>query len=332
MIIILDKINNFKGNSICFVNQDKFILYNTAEKLKKYININDVFEIIPKDGNIKIQDIREMQDFLLYKPNFSPYKLIFIHEIDKMTQQAANASLKILEEPPVFSIIIGTTSRWYNLLPTIRSRLYKIVLSNPDLIDKIKNKFPEYYINLSFSIKTDFESAYFILENPEKAKKLLNFVKGFPSTETNTLIKYLMNENADVESTILKHEAFFELIKRFEKLNLIEIQNIIDKILLYKNKLDDKLKTIKTLSKLFLAVYHDAFIYALSTYWKEFYSLNMVYFFGLADFELDFQQIYENVQWCEKTMKANVSNFNFDLTIQTMFLRFIHAFFKNKED
>jgi len=279
VIIILDKINNFKGNSICFVNQDKFILYNTAEKLKKYININDVFEIIPKDGNIKIQDIREMQDFLLYKPNFSPYKLIFIHEIDKMTQQAANASLKILEEPPVFSIIIGTTSRWY-----------------------------------------------------KKAKKLLNFVKGFPSTETNTLIKYLMNENADVESTILKHEAFFELIKRFEKLNLIEIQNIIDKILLYKNKLDDKLKTIKTLSKLFLAVYHDAFIYALSTYWKEFYSLNMVYFFGLADFELDFQQIYENVQWCEKTMKANVSNFNFDLTIQTMFLRFIHAFFKNKED
>ncbi|GAB6189496.1 hypothetical protein JCM30566_12360 [Marinitoga arctica] len=332
MITILDKIQNFKGNSICLVNQDKYILYNTVENLKNKINTNDIFEIIPKDGNIKIQDIRDMQEFLLYKPNFSDYKLVIIHEIDKMTQQAANASLKVLEEPPEFSIIIGTTSRWYNLLSTIRSRLYKIVLPNPNIIEIIKNKYPEYYINLSFSIKNDFECAYYILENQENAKKLLDLVKNFSSLDNNDLIKYLISENTDIESKILKYESFFELIKRFEKLNLIEIQNIIDKILSYKNKLNDKLKTIKFLAKLFLAVYHDAFIYSLTSYWKEFYSLNMVYFFGMAEFELDFQQIYDNVQWCENITKSNISNFNFDLTIQTMFLRFIHAFFKNKEE
>ncbi|WP_072863670.1 hypothetical protein [Marinitoga hydrogenitolerans] len=331
-MIILDKIYNFKGNSICLVNQDKFILYNTLNSLKKNININDIFEITPKDGNIKISDIRDMQEFLLYKPNFSEYKMIFIHEIDKMNIQAANAALKILEEPPNFAIIISTTSRWHNLLPTIRSRLYKILLPNPDLLDKIKNKFPEFYINLSFSIKNDFECAHYILNNPKKSEQILNTIKNFSNINIDELIKYLMEDDDFVENKILKYESFFEIIKRFEKLNLIEIQSIIDKILSYKNKLQDKLKTIKFFSKMFLSIYHDAFIYSLTTYWKEFYSLNMVYFFGFADFELDFQKIYENTQWCENILKSSVSNFNFDLTIQTMFLRFMLAFFKNKEE
>ncbi len=136
--ILLDKISNFKGNSICLVNQDKYLLHNTIDTLKKNININDILEILPKDGNIKISDIRNMQEFLMYKPNFSDYKLVIIHEIDKMNIQAANAALKILEEPPSFAIIIGTTTRWHHLLPTIRSRLYKFLLPNPDLIDRIK--------------------------------------------------------------------------------------------------------------------------------------------------------------------------------------------------
>ncbi|KLO20801.1 hypothetical protein X275_11185 [Marinitoga sp. 1197] len=330
--IIASNISKFKGSSVCLVNQNKFVLNNMIESIKKTVNINDIFEIFPEGGNIKISEIREMQEFLLYKPNFSDYKLIIIHEIDKMNIQAANSALKILEEPPDFAIIITTTMRWYNLLPTIRSRLYKILLPNPDFLNKIKGVCPECYVNLSYSIKNDFECANYILENPQKRENILNTVKSFPDLDAYNIVEYIMNEKDDIENRIYKYEAFFELIKRFEKLNLIEIQNIIDKILSYKNKIDDKLKTLKFFSKLFLALYHDSFIFSLTNYWKEFYSLNMVYFFGLYNFDLDFKKIYENIKWCEDISKSTISNFNFDLTIQTMFLRFIQAFFKNKED
>lgn len=330
--IILDKITNFKGSSICLVNQDKFILYNTSESLKKSININDVFEVYPQDGNIKIDDVRNIQEFLMYKPNFSDYKLVFIHEIDKLTEQASNAILKLLEEPPHYSIIIATTSRWYNLLSTIRSRLYKVILPNMDIINKIKDDYPEIYLNMSFSIRTDMKCANYILNNPEKAFELLDKIKNFASLDTNELINYLMIEDGIIEEKILKYESFFEIIQRFEKLDLIEIQKIIDKIISYKNKINDKLMTLKTFSKLFLALYHDAYIFGLTSYWKEFYSLKLIYFFGLADFELDFQKINENIMWCENIYISKVSNFNFDLTIQSMFFRFILAFFKNKEE
>ncbi|WP_206076193.1 hypothetical protein [Marinitoga lauensis] len=185
---------------------------------------------------------------------------------------------------------------------------------------------------MSFSIKTDFECAYYIFKNPDASKNILDIIKRFPEIDISTLIKYLMDESMNIENKFFRYEAFFEIIKRFEKLSLIEIQNIIDKILSYKNKINNKLQLLKLFSKLFLALYHDAFIFGLTSYWKEFYSLNMVKFFGLADFELDFKKIYENVQWCENISKSSISNFNFDLTIQTMFLRFIQAFFKNKEE
>ncbi|WP_165145002.1 hypothetical protein [Marinitoga sp. 38H-ov] len=330
--IILDKINNFKGSSICLVNHDKFILYNTAETIKKSININDIYEVSPTGGNIKIDDIRNIQEFLMYKPNFSDYKLVFIHEIDKMTEQASNAILKLLEEPPQYSIIVATTSRWYNLLSTIRSRLYKILIPNNKIIEKIKDNYPDLYLNMSFSIKTDLECADYILYNHDRSLKILEEIKNFSSAEIEKLITYLMVENGTIEERILKYESFFEIIKRFEKLDLIEIQKIIDKIISYKNKINDKLNTLKTFSKLFLSLYHDAYIFGLTSHWKEFYSLKMVYFFGLSDFELDFKKINENVIWCENIYKSKVSNFNFDLTIQTMFFRFILAFFKNKEE
>ena len=50
------------------------------------------------------------------------YKIYIIDEAEKMTQQAQNALLKTIEEPPAYGIIILLTSNIDILLPTIRSR------------------------------------------------------------------------------------------------------------------------------------------------------------------------------------------------------------------
>ncbi|APT75721.1 hypothetical protein XO10_04040 [Marinitoga sp. 1135] len=330
--IKIKSLNTFSGSSLCFVNGDINYLYEIVNEVKKEININDVYEIFPEKGNIKIDDIRKMQEFLEYKPNFSSYKLVVIHEIDKMNQQAANAILKILEEPPTFAVMLSTTTKWYNLLPTIRSRLYKILIPNSDIGKKIKEKNEKIYIEFSYSINSNYKLAKYIFDNIDNESKLIEMINSLKGLKNLELVEIILSEDEDTEKELLKYEAFFELIKRFENLDLIEIQSVIDKIISKKNSIANKLDTIKLFARLFLSLYHDAYVYRLSSYWKEFSSLKMYEFFGFSNFKLNFENIYENIKWCDNLTRLNISNLNFDLVITTMFFRFLHAFFSDKEE
>ncbi len=53
------------------------------------------------------------------------YKVAIIYEADRMNDQAANAFLKTLEEPPPRTVILLLTTRPYDLLETIRSRCFQ---------------------------------------------------------------------------------------------------------------------------------------------------------------------------------------------------------------
>ncbi len=82
----------------------------------------DVFYIAPDGEQIKIAQIREMQDYLVYRPLIGRYKIYIVDNADRMNLSAANSLLKTLEEPPDRSLIILISSRPRHLLPTIRSR------------------------------------------------------------------------------------------------------------------------------------------------------------------------------------------------------------------
>src|SRR2546426_578422 len=80
--------------------------------------------------------------------NFRPYegraRVFLVEDADKLNDQAANALLKVLEEPPHTSHIVLLTSRPDMLLPTIRSRCQMIRFSPlaPEEIENylLKNK------------------------------------------------------------------------------------------------------------------------------------------------------------------------------------------------
>lgn len=76
------------------------------------------------DGSkvIKVDEIRALKHYLHLRPYFGDYKVAFIPEASRMNNVAANAFLKILEEPPGKSILILTASSEKNLLATITSR------------------------------------------------------------------------------------------------------------------------------------------------------------------------------------------------------------------
>jgi len=85
--------------------------------------------IIPYDSddinefsNIKIDSIRALKEVAFRKPFEGKYRVFIIKYAERMTEQAQNALLKILEEPPVNSIFLLITSNVFGLLATIRSR------------------------------------------------------------------------------------------------------------------------------------------------------------------------------------------------------------------
>jgi len=74
---------------------------------------------------ISIERIRELRRVSSLKP-LEGRRVVIIAEADKMTPEASNALLKILEEPPADMQMILTSSRDAGLLPTIISRCQRI--------------------------------------------------------------------------------------------------------------------------------------------------------------------------------------------------------------
>lgn len=71
---------------------------------------------------IKIEDIRALEEQMIYRPLVGRRRVVVIDDADRMTLGAANALLKTLEEPPGYSVLVLVTSRPFALPATIRSR------------------------------------------------------------------------------------------------------------------------------------------------------------------------------------------------------------------
>jgi len=82
----------------------------------------DVFSVEANGQFIRIDSIREMQKRITCKPLEARMRAFIIDDADKMNDQAANALLKMLEEPSEANILILVTARPYYLPSTIASR------------------------------------------------------------------------------------------------------------------------------------------------------------------------------------------------------------------
>ena len=83
--------------------------------------------IIERDGPfIKIEQIRALKQRLRFKPLEGRYRVTIINNGQNMKIEAANALLKVLEEPPAENLIILTAYEITSLLPTIVSRCFHL--------------------------------------------------------------------------------------------------------------------------------------------------------------------------------------------------------------
>ena len=76
--------------------------------------------------NISVDQIRSLGDLLSVTPSLSPWRAIGIDAADDLEASAANALLKMLEEPPPNTIFFLVSHAPGRLLPTIRSRCRRL--------------------------------------------------------------------------------------------------------------------------------------------------------------------------------------------------------------
>ena len=82
----------------------------------------DLLLIEPKGAVLRIHQIRELLAVLAMKPYQALNRVVILAQAQAMNPEAGNALLKVLEEPPANTILILTTDRLPDLLPTVVSR------------------------------------------------------------------------------------------------------------------------------------------------------------------------------------------------------------------
>ncbi len=103
------------------------ILATRPEEIKKH---PDFHEIRPesKSRKILVETIRTLEHAIYQKAISGKNKVVVIHDADRLMEQAANAFLKTLEEPPPNTHILLTSSLPNAVLSTILSRCIEIPL------------------------------------------------------------------------------------------------------------------------------------------------------------------------------------------------------------
>lgn len=101
-------------------------------------------EILKSEGlSIKIDEIRELITRTAWAPSMGGWRVVVMEDADRLTESAANALLKAIEEPGLRTVWLLCAPTLHDILPTIRSRCRHIQLQTPScshvakfLIDK----------------------------------------------------------------------------------------------------------------------------------------------------------------------------------------------------
>jgi DNA polymerase-3 subunit delta' len=89
-------------------------------------------ELIKTEGlSIKIDEVRELITRSSWAPSVAKFRVVVIEDADRLTDSAANALLKVVEEPGLSTIWLLCAPTLTDVLPTIRSRCRHLALRTP---------------------------------------------------------------------------------------------------------------------------------------------------------------------------------------------------------
>src|SRR4051812_10453020 len=104
----------------------------TCESCRAIANASslDVIEMDAASNN-SVEDVRELRDRVAFAPVSGRHKVYILDEAHMLTNQAWNAFLKTLEEPPPNTVFVLATTEANKILPTVADRCHRFDFTRP---------------------------------------------------------------------------------------------------------------------------------------------------------------------------------------------------------
>ena len=214
------------------------ILAKTINNLEDDFEYN-IFELDAASNN-SVEDIRNITDQIRIPPQIGKYKVYIIDEVHMLSNQAFNAFLKSLEEPPEHVVFILATTEKNKILPTILSRcqIYDFKKVENESIIKLLSK-----ICKEKKVKYEDGSLSLIAERSDGSIRdsLSIFDRLVSFTDSNlTIIEVTSNLN------VLDFNTYFKISELINKKDIPGILNLYNDV--YVKGFDD-LNFLNGLSK-----------------------------------------------------------------------------------
>jgi len=250
-------------------------------------NHPDILRVTHEKYSIGVEDIRlQLNADIQVKPYSSPYKIYIIEDADKLTEQAQNALLKTIEEPPEYAITILLVSNISVILPTILSRC---VLLNLKPVDKQTIK-------------------EFLMESHQVPDYMAEVAAAFSGGNVGKAIKYASSEEFEkMKSDVLN------ILKFIDGMELYELISSLKLLTANKNNIDDYID-------LMVLWYRDVLMFKatmdpdLLLYREE-----LTFIMNQANIR-SYQGIEKIISAMEKAKIRLKANVNFEIAIELMLL------------
>lgn len=187
----------------------------------------DTTILTTEESSFGIAEVRNLQSSLYIKPVKGEEKVLVIEDAQKITPEAQNALLKILEEPPSYVTIILSATESKTFLPTVISRCKVIQLTNKiptfqvgnidDLLvlkngtvgDKLalaeklaakKDELPQWFESVILSLHSQ------LLQKPEESREVAKMLGSLQSS-------YTTFQNTNVNPRLLLEHTFLSFLE-----------------------------------------------------------------------------------------------------------------------
>ncbi len=250
-------------------------------------NHPDIIWVTHEKASIGVDDIRiQVNGDMQVKPYDSPYKIYIIDDAQKLTEQAQNALLKTMEEPPEYALILLLVSNISSILPTILSRS---VVLNLKPVDRQ-------------SIKEFLMTHYLIPDY------MAEVAAGFSGGNVGKAIKYASSEDFEQMKNNVLH-----ILKYIDDMDLYEVISGLKFLTAAKNNIEDYIDMM-------IMWYRDVLMFKatmdpdLLLYKEEISYINKQA--NIRSYE-GVENILKAMEKAKIRLKANV---NFDIAIELMLL------------
>lgn len=176
-------------------------------------------------SNNGVEDIKALMDLVQIPPQTGKYSVFIIDEVHMLSQQAFNAFLKTLEEPPAHAIFILATTEKHKILPTILSRCQTYDFSRISISDIVSNLRA---IAAKEGIDIDDESLHIIAVKADGAMRDALTIFDQTVAFCGTTVRY---EDVMRNLNVLDYEYCFKLVDNFLAGDYASALLVLDEVL-----------------------------------------------------------------------------------------------------